>query len=286
MKVQNIILLIGILVICLCGIVSGNEYPTLTGYTNDYANILTPQEVSNLNNRISIIENDTSVEIALVTIQSTNGESLAQYATKVGDKNGVGKKNTDNGIVVLVSFENERGIFIATGKGIENVITDTEVNTIYLNSKSYFSNKQYHMGFTSILDGIEKELKKDDSVTTAPIPDAPSTDNVLPIMITFAGIVGFIILGIIFFAISHNDDGSYYITSTVERPRNRSKRRERLSESLSSAAAMSVLSSTVSTYHSHDDDDDSSSDSSSSFDGGFGGFGGGGFGGGGSGGSF
>jgi uncharacterized protein len=275
------ILLIGLILLCSC--VSGNTYPTLNGYVTDNANILTPQEKLSLSNRIASIENSTSVEIALVTVQSTNGETLSQYATKVGDTNGVGKKGTDNGIVVLVSFENERGIFIATGQGIESVVTDVESNRIYTSSKSYFSNKQYNSGFNSILDGIESELKKDDSATTESV-SMPQIDNSIYLI---ACAIILIVSGIIVYMVTRDPPGSYYITSTMERPRNRSARRERLSDSLATAAAVSSFSSyrsrdsdssSSSSYHSSNDDSSSSSS--------FGGFGGGGFGGGGAGGGF
>lgn len=292
-------LIIGLLLLTSC-VVSANDYPVLNGYVTDNANVLTLQEKMLLNNRIASINNDTSVEIAIVTVQSTNGESLSQYATKVGDKNGVGKKSTDNGIVILVSFNNERGIFIATGKGIESVITDAEASRIYTASKGYFTNKQYMLGFNSILTGIESELKTDKSATTQPIPD---TDMNAVGFISVIVVLILIFVGSVAWILKKNEDSSsYYITSTVERQTDRSERRNKLSESLAAAAAASAIVSSHRTrkssrresdddyyspsYSSHDSYESSSHESSSSSDSGFGGFGGGGFGGGGAGGGF
>lgn len=152
-----VILVIGLVLMCSC-LASANTYPTLTGYVNDYANILTPQERTLLTDRIIEIERNTTVEIALVDVQTTNGEDTSQFATQIGDRNGVGKKATDNGVVVLISFDNQRGGFIATGKGIEGTLTDVKCTRIWDNSKSYFTNKQYYAGYSKILDGIESEL--------------------------------------------------------------------------------------------------------------------------------
>lgn len=159
------ILIVGLL-LCSC-IVSANDYPVLTGYVNDYANILTPHEKMLLNDRVASIERNTTVEIALVSIQTTNGEATSQFATKIGDKNGVGKKATDNGIVVLISFENERGGFIATGKGIEGTLTDVKCSRIWDNSKTYFTDKRYYDGYDSILNGIEKEIDVGNATVSA-----------------------------------------------------------------------------------------------------------------------
>lgn len=157
---------IGLLVFLLVAGASAQDYPVLTGYVNDNANILTPTERSDLSYRISQIESSTSVEIAILDVQTTNGESLAMYANHVGDKNGVGKAGTDNGIVILVSFENERGIFIATGKGMEGVITDSDAQRIYQLGKPYFTNKQYFTGYNVMLGAIETELQQDNSAQT------------------------------------------------------------------------------------------------------------------------
>jgi uncharacterized protein len=166
---KSIILVVGLLLICSC-LASANTYPVLNGYVNDYAGILTPQERTLLTDRITAIEKNTTVEIALVDVQTTNGEDTSQFATQIGDRNGVGKKSTDNGIVVLISFDNQRGGFIATGKGIEGTLTDVKATRIWDNSKSYFTNKQYYAGYSKILDGIESEIDAGNS-TAESTPD-------------------------------------------------------------------------------------------------------------------
>jgi uncharacterized protein len=199
------ILIVGLLLLCSC-LVSANTYPTLTGYVNDYAGILTPQERTLLNDRITSIEKNTTVEIALVDVQTTNGEDKSQFATKIGDQNGVGKKATDNGIVVLISFENERGGFIATGKGIEGTLTDVEATRIWDNSKSYFTNKQYYDGYSKILDGIESEIDAGNS--TAP-SDSGSGDFAFVIFALFAFAFIVVIIVIILIAAGGGGGGSY-----------------------------------------------------------------------------
>lgn len=170
MKFKFGIIAICLILLCSC-LASATVYPTLHGYVNDYAGILTPQERTLLTDRITAIEKNTTVEIALVDVTTTNGEDTSQFATKIGDQNGVGKKATDNGIVVLISFDNQRGGFIATGKGIEGTITDVKATRIWDNSKSYFTNKQYYAGYSKILDGIEAEIDAGNSTATSSIPD-------------------------------------------------------------------------------------------------------------------
>ena len=199
------ILIIGLLLLCSC-LASANVYPTLTGYVNDYANILTPQERTLLTDRIASIERNTTVEIALVDVQTTNGEDKSQFATKIGDQNGVGKKATDNGIVVLISFENERGGFIATGKGIESTLTDVKCTRIWDNSKAYFTNKQYFAGYSSILNGIESEIDTGNSTSTSGTSDF----NGMPLFMVIFIIIGIIIFIIIILIVMGGGGGGSY----------------------------------------------------------------------------
>jgi uncharacterized protein len=199
------ILVIGLLLIFSC-LASATVYPTLNGYVNDYSGVLTPQERTLLTDRITLIEKNTTVEIALVDVTTTNGEDLSQFATKIGDQNGVGKKATDNGIVVLISFDNQRGGFIATGKGIEGTITDVKATRIWDNSKSYFTNKQYYAGYSKILDGIESEIDAGNS--TAP-SGSGNDDFAFVIFALFAFAIIVVIIVIILIVAGGGGGGSY-----------------------------------------------------------------------------
>jgi uncharacterized protein len=204
MKYKISIVVICLLLLCSC-LASATVYPTLNGYVNDYSGILTPQERALLTDRITAIEKNTTVEIALVDVTTTNGEDLSQFATKIGDNNGVGKKATDNGIVVLISFDNQRGGFIATGKGIEGTITDVKATRIWDNSKSYFTNKQYYAGYSKILDGIESEIDAGNSTA----PSGSGNDDFAFIIFALFGITLVIIIIVIILIASGGGGGSY-----------------------------------------------------------------------------
>jgi uncharacterized protein len=105
------------------------EYPSPTGYVNDFANILSPGDIARLNNEITAIEKATTVEIAIVMVDSLQGVSVEEYAVKLFEKWGIGKKGTDNGLLILVS-KNDREYRIETGYGLEGTITDARANRI------------------------------------------------------------------------------------------------------------------------------------------------------------
>ena len=105
------------------------EYPSPAGYVNDFANMLSPGDIARLNNEITAIEKDTTVEIAIVTVDSLQGVSVEEYAVKLFEKWGIGKKGNDNGLLILVA-KNEREYRIETGYGLESIINAARAGRI------------------------------------------------------------------------------------------------------------------------------------------------------------
>ncbi|MGQ9619445.1 MAG: TPM domain-containing protein [Bacteroidales bacterium] len=94
---------------------------------NDFAGILSGEEVSALERKLVAFNDTASTQIVVVIITDLAGYDKADYAQRLGEKWGVGQKGFDNGIVILVKPKtaNTRGeVFIATGYGLEGVIPD------------------------------------------------------------------------------------------------------------------------------------------------------------------
>lgn len=136
------------------------QYPAVTQPVSDFANILSPQEEAALTLMINEIQQNSTVEIAIVTVQNTSGDGRVNYAARVGEQSGVGKKGLDNGIVILYSLDNEKGGAIATGRGIGSILNDAKVARIGRDSKQYFDSGEYAKGFGFILEQIGQEVIK------------------------------------------------------------------------------------------------------------------------------
>lgn len=155
-----------LLVVLLLSSVLGATYETLTPYVNDFANVLTGTEKAELNTLLKNIEEETTVEIAIVSIKTTNGQERVFYANKLGEQSGVGKEATDNGVVILWSMSNEKGGAIATGRGIESILNDAKVGRIGRASRTYFDKEEYYNGYKYIINEIYKEIKPGGTIQT------------------------------------------------------------------------------------------------------------------------
>ena len=99
------------------------KVPELNGRVNDRANVLGPSTEQNIEQFLAKHENETSNQIAVLTLSSLKGESLEGYANRVFNTWQLGQRDKNNGILVLVAMK-ERAIRIEVGYGLEGALTD------------------------------------------------------------------------------------------------------------------------------------------------------------------
>ena len=59
--------------------------PTLQSRVNDYANVISQSDKSQLESLLYSLENSTGIQIAVLTIDSLEGEDLEDYSMKVAE---------------------------------------------------------------------------------------------------------------------------------------------------------------------------------------------------------
>ena len=107
--------------------------PTPARLVNDYANVLTPEQEQALENKLVAYDDSTSVQIAVITVRSTNDFAIADMGLEILRQWGVGgQAGKDNGIVILAAI-GDRDITIQTGYGMEGSVPDITAKTIIEN---------------------------------------------------------------------------------------------------------------------------------------------------------
>ncbi|HVV38911.1 MAG TPA: TPM domain-containing protein [Candidatus Paceibacterota bacterium] len=100
-----------------------------TGYVNDFAHVLSSNTIESLNAELSAFEASTSNQIAVVTVPNMGGDYIENYAVKLFAEWGIGKKDKDNGVLLLLSIE-ERKLRIEVGYGLEGALPDSVAQSI------------------------------------------------------------------------------------------------------------------------------------------------------------
>ncbi len=99
-------------------------------WVTDMANLLNPQTKAKVNQLISQLEAETGTEIAVVTVPDTApAPTPKQFATKLFNYWGIGKKGINNGVLFLIS-KSDRRVEIETGYGIEKILPNAQIGEI------------------------------------------------------------------------------------------------------------------------------------------------------------
>jgi uncharacterized protein len=134
---------------------SNSIYFTPKGWTNDYEKLFSEKEILALDSIISDFERKTTIEIAIVTIDTNacTKNIFDDFTLELARIWGVGKKESKNGILIGIS-KGARKIRIHNAKGIENLISDLETKEIIQNEII----PEFRLGnyFQGTLKGLER----------------------------------------------------------------------------------------------------------------------------------
>ncbi len=129
-------------------------------YVHDYAEWLTPHEKAVLEEKLVRYYDSTSTQIVVMIRPDIGDYDKASYAFELGTRWGIGRKDKNNGVVLLVKTEQPgRGAFIATGYGVEGALPDITAGRIIRNTMiPYFQREQYAQGISAGIDDIISAL--------------------------------------------------------------------------------------------------------------------------------
>ncbi len=125
-----------------------------TGYVNDFAGMLTPDQKQSLEVKLSNFEKETSNELSVVTIPNLGGDTIENFAVKLFQDWGIGKKGKDNGILLLIARD-DRKMRIEVGYGLEGALTDAQSYWIIQNAlRPAFQAGNYFAGIDGAVDNM------------------------------------------------------------------------------------------------------------------------------------
>ncbi len=151
------------LVVCL-GLISLHlqaqnlKIPVLHSRVTDLSGTLSSSEQQSLERLLAAYEDSTTTQIAVLLIPTLNGEDLFEYTQTVAEKNKIGTKEHNNGILLLVVM-NDHKIRIHVGYGLEGALPDATSKLIIENEiLPQFRDGQYYDGILSGTRAIKEAI--------------------------------------------------------------------------------------------------------------------------------
>ena len=121
-------------------------------HVSDQDDLLDNETENEINNLLSRLQKSTTAEVAVVVINGTDRTSARDLSMELFDLWGVGKKGSDNGLIILLCVES-REIFMRTGYGLEGALPDALASQIVNERMApYFKQGEWGKG---LLTGVE-----------------------------------------------------------------------------------------------------------------------------------
>jgi uncharacterized protein len=103
--------------------------PEIHRRVTDQSNVLSAGDVEALERKLSQFEQSTSNQIVVLIVPTTGGEDIFDFTQRVGEKNGIGQKGRNNGVLLCVATD-DRHIRIHPGYGMEGALPDAVCDQI------------------------------------------------------------------------------------------------------------------------------------------------------------
>lgn len=122
-------------------------------FVTDQGNLLSAADAKKLDNGLRSYADKTGTQVVVVTVPTLGGRSVADYARALGTAWGVGQRDKNNGLVVLIGAK-EHKVTIQPGSGLASTITPAVVSRV-INQKMTPSFKQGNY-FQGLRDGLNE----------------------------------------------------------------------------------------------------------------------------------
>ncbi|TGE09471.1 TPM domain-containing protein [Hymenobacter fodinae] len=156
-------------------------------FVNDQAQLMSPADAKTLENGLRRYADKTGNQLVVVTVPTLGGRDVADYGRALGLAWGVGQRDKNNGVVVLLGAQ-EHKVTIQAGSGLRTQITP-ELTARVINQQMTPSFKQgnYFAGLRSGLNALMLAADPNANQPAAATP-APATDNTAGVAASGAGL--------------------------------------------------------------------------------------------------
>jgi uncharacterized protein len=147
----------------------GGKNISIKEYVTDNTGTLSGTEISGLRQKLQNYYKSTSTQIVVYMTGSLGSESLEDVSQRIAEKNGIGKKGKNNGVLLFIA-KSDRKLRIEVGYGLEGALPDAISDQIIRKIITpKFKKNDYYGGISDGVDAImaatigEFKADKDDS---------------------------------------------------------------------------------------------------------------------------
>jgi uncharacterized protein len=169
---------------------------------NDFAHVLHPETESELNQLCQQVDEKAHAQIAVVTLNSLDGQDIESYAVELYKKWGIGSKSTNRGVLILMAVADRR-YRTEVGYGLEPILPDGKVGGFWRQVLPLLKQGNYDAAISQNTESIASVIGQDAGVELTGAragggdraPPASHTTRISPFGIVVLVIILLLVLG-------------------------------------------------------------------------------------------
>jgi uncharacterized protein len=169
-----------------------------TGYVNDFAHVLDSDTTTRLNSICEQLDQKSKAQVAVVTINTTDGKDIFDYTVELYQAWGIGSKSTNRGVLILFAIK-DRKYWTSVGYGLEPILPDGKVGGFGREAVPLLKQGNYSGAVSLVTQRVADVIAQDagirlTGVKRAPPPQAEPAPHISPGAILAIVIVVIIVL--------------------------------------------------------------------------------------------
>lgn len=156
------IALILVLAFSVCGVALADvpDKPDAFAYAYDFdGSVLDSGDMEKIAQYGAALEDATGIQAVAVVVDFLDGQDPADYATDLINEWGIGDKDEDNGVVILLA-SGDRAIQIGTGRGVDRTMTGRKCGELIDQNIDYFADNDFDAGMIALYQDVCEYLAK------------------------------------------------------------------------------------------------------------------------------
>ncbi len=167
-----------IIAFCASVCLGKTSLPMPQHYVEDNAGVIDPADEQSLNGILQELEQKTGAQYIVLTVQSTGGVPIEQFAIELAQGWQLGQKGKDNGLLFVLAAQDRRYRF-EVGYGLEGFITDQYCGRVGRNTLvPYLKENQLSKGIYYANIEVASQIAQNYGVT---LTGAPKTRPAEPV---------------------------------------------------------------------------------------------------------
>jgi len=139
--------------------------PRPAGAVNDFAGVIPAGERESMENLAREVLQKTGTAVVVVTVPTVGDRSADDYATRLYESWGIGRRGEDKGVLILLALK-ERRVRIETGYGVEGILPDGVVGEILrLHVIPHLKQGDYGKGLSNAMTAVADVIARQAGVT-------------------------------------------------------------------------------------------------------------------------